>query len=139
MGENDKLGFTCEEVPFDFSTFNRFFGATTDWVEEGRSVTIPWNGNSCGRLTVADPTLEQRIARLKSEQECIAEKYKLIADKLGEEIYKSSQKPIELLSEEPAQQIHKAFENIRKTMDKDFPMVFAKRKARKHYKPKFTL
>ena len=115
MGENEKLGFTCEEVPFDFSTFNRFFGATTDWVEEGRSATIPWNGNPCGRLTVADPTLEQRIARLKSEQECIAEKYKPIADKLVEEIYKSSQ---------------------------NAPLLFTNpttRKARKHYKPKFTL
>lgn len=43
------------------------------------------------------------------------------------------------LSEETAQQISKAFEDIRKTMEKDFPMAFAKRKARKHYKPKFTL
>lgn len=43
------------------------------------------------------------------------------------------------LSEVTAQQINKAFEEIRKTMEKDFPMAFAKRKARKHYKPKFTL
>lgn len=43
------------------------------------------------------------------------------------------------LTEETAQQITKAFEDIRKAMDKDFPMAFAKRKARKHYKPKFTL
>lgn len=43
------------------------------------------------------------------------------------------------ISEETAQQIHKAFDNIRKTMKKGFPMAFAKRKARKHYKPKFTL
>lgn len=38
MGENEKLGFTCEEVPLDFRTFNRFFGTTTDWVDEGSSV-----------------------------------------------------------------------------------------------------
>ena len=43
------------------------------------------------------------------------------------------------LSEATAQQINKAFENIRKTMEKDFPMVFTKRKTRKHYKLKFTL
>lgn len=43
------------------------------------------------------------------------------------------------ITEETAQQINKAFEDIRKTMDKDFPMAFTKRKARKHYKPKFTL
>ena len=43
------------------------------------------------------------------------------------------------ISEETAQQITRAFEDIRKTMKKDFPMAFTKRKARKHYKPKFTL
>ena len=43
------------------------------------------------------------------------------------------------LTEDTAQQINKAFEDIRKAMDKDFPMAFAKRKARKHYKPRFTL
>lgn len=43
------------------------------------------------------------------------------------------------LTEDTAQQIHKAFENLRKTIEKDFPMAFTKRKARKYYKPKFTL
>ena len=43
------------------------------------------------------------------------------------------------LSEGTAQRINKAFEDIRKTMEKDFPMAFTKRKARKQYKPKFTL
>ena len=42
------------------------------------------------------------------------------------------------LSEATAQQISKAFEDIRKTMDKDFPMALKPAK-RKHYKPKFTL
>jgi hypothetical protein len=46
---------------------------------------------------------------------------------------------IKPLSEETAQHINESFENIRKTMEKDFPMTFAKRKARKYYKPKFTL
>lgn len=93
----------------------------------------------CGRITTSRPMYAERIAKLKTEMDAMAEKYKPIADKLVEEIYESSQKPIELLSEETAQQINKAFENIRKTMDKDFPMVFTKRKPRKHYKPKFTL
>ena len=43
------------------------------------------------------------------------------------------------LSEETAQQIHKAFENLRMTMGNGFPMTFLTRKARKYYKPKFTL
>jgi hypothetical protein len=93
----------------------------------------------CGRITASRPMYAERIAKLKTEMDAMKEKYKPIADKLVEEIYESSQKPIELLSEETAQQINKAFENIRKTMDKDFPMVFTKRKPRKHYKPKFTL
>ena len=38
MWENEKLGFTFEVKPYDYSTFNRFFGATTDWVDEGSSV-----------------------------------------------------------------------------------------------------
>lgn len=43
------------------------------------------------------------------------------------------------ISEETAQRINKAFENIHKTTKKDFPLAFPTRKARKHYKPKFTL
>lgn len=43
------------------------------------------------------------------------------------------------LSDETAQRINKLFENLRKTMGDGFPMAFTKRKARKHYKPKFTL
>lgn len=93
----------------------------------------------CGRITASRPMYAERIAKLKTEMDAMAGKYKPIADKLVEEIYERSQKPIELLSEETAQQINKAFENARKTMGKGFPMVFTKRKARKHYKPKFTL
>ena len=94
---------------------------------------------SCGTIPKLSPTDSQCFASAKVEMDAMAEKYKPIAGKLIEEIYKSSQKPIELLSEETTQQISKAFENIRKTMEKGFPMVFTKRKARKHYKPKFTL
>ena len=93
----------------------------------------------CGSITMSSPNDAERFAKLKFEMDTMDEKYKPIADKLVEEIYESSQKPIELLSEETAQQISKAFENIRKTMEKGFPMVFTKRKARKYYKPKFTL
>ena len=93
----------------------------------------------CGHITKPSPSHAERMASLKTEMDAMAEKYKPIADKLVEEIYKSSQKPIELLTEETAQSINKASEDIRKTMEKDFPLAFPTRKARKYYKPKFTL
>lgn len=93
----------------------------------------------CGSITMSSPNDAERFAKLKLEMDTMDEKYKPIADKLVDEIYESSQKSIELLSEETGQQINKAFENIRKTMDKDFTRAFAKRKARKYYKPRFTL
>lgn len=93
----------------------------------------------CGHITKPSPTHEERMASFKAEVDAMTEKSKPIVDKLMEEIYESSQKPIELLSEETTQQICEAFENIRKAMDKDFPMTFPKHKARKYYKPKFTL
>ena len=94
---------------------------------------------SCGTIPKPSPTHAELMTSLKAEVDAMAEKYKPTVDKLMEEIYESSQKPIALLSEETVQQINNAFEGMRKTMDKDFPMAFAKRKARKHYKPKFTL
>lgn len=93
----------------------------------------------CGRITASRPMYAERIAKLRTEMDAMAEKYKPIADKLVEEIYDSSQKPIKPLSEETAQQITKVFENIQKTMEKDFSLTPPTRKARKHYKPKFTL
>lgn len=93
----------------------------------------------CGHITKPSPSHTERMASRKAEVDAMTEKYKPVIDKLMDEIYESSQKPIELLSEETAQQITKAFENIQKTMEKDFPMAFPTRKARKHYKPKFTL
>lgn len=93
----------------------------------------------CGHITKPSPTHAERMASLKSEVDALAKEYKPVIDKLMDEIYDSSQMPIELMSEETAQRINKAFENIRKTMDKDFPLAFPTRKVRKRYKPKFTL
>lgn len=107
MWKNEKLGFTFEVKPYDYSTFNRFFGATTDWVDEGSSVVPQVSRDSLYPQMSPSPLNDD-------------------AD-------------FKRLSEETSQQIHKAFENIRNTMGKDFPMTFAKRKARKYYKPKFTL
>jgi hypothetical protein len=107
MWENEKLGFTFEVKPYDYSAFNRFFGATTDWVDEGSSVVPQVSRDSLYPQMSPSP--------LKDDVD------------------------FKRLSEETTQQIHKAFENIQKTMSKDFPIAFAKRKARKHYKPKFTL
>lgn len=90
-------------------------------------------------ITSSSPSHAERIASLKTEVDAMAEKYKPVIDKLMDEIYESSQKPIELLSEGTVQQITKAFENRQKTMEKGFPIVFAKPAKRKHYKPKFTL
>jgi hypothetical protein len=115
MGENEKLGFTFEVKPYDYRDFNRFFGATTDWVDEGSSATIPWNGNSCGTIPKLSPNDAERFAKVKTEMDAMAEKYKPIVDKLVEEIYKSSQ---------------------------NAPLLFTNpttRKVRKRYKPKFTL
>lgn len=89
----------------------------------------------CGHITKPSPTHADRMASLKAEMDAMTQKHKPIADKLVEEIYESYQKPMELLTKETAQQINKAFENIRVTMG----MASPKRKARKYYKPKFTL
>ena len=142
MGENEKLGFP---IYFPSQPMCNDVGCTTN-VPTIEYVGIDTSGNpiykpntSCGTIPQLSLTDSQRFASAKVEMDAMAEKYNPIADELIQEIYESSQKPIELLSEETAQQIHKAFEDIRKTMDKGFPMAFAKRKARKHYKPKFTL
>lgn len=142
MGENEKLCFpihtsgplTCNDVGCITNvTALEYVGIDAS----GSPIYKP--NTSCGTILKLSPTDSQRFASTKAEMDAMAKKYKPIADKLMQEIFESSQKPIELLSEATAQQISKAFEDIRKTMDKDFPMAFAKRKARKHYKPKFTL
>lgn len=107
MGENEKLGFTFEVKPYDYRTFNRFFGATTDWVDEGGSVVPQVSRDSLYPQMLPSP--------LKDDAD------------------------FKRLSEETAQQITKAFENIRKTMEKDFTLAIPTHEPRKHYKPKFTL
>lgn len=142
MGENDKLGFP---IYFQGQPMCNDVGCATNvptieyaGLDTSGNITFKPN-TSCGIIPQLYPTDSQRFASAKAEMDAMAIKYKPIADKLVEEIYKSSQKPIELLSEETAQRVNEAFEDIRKTMEKDFPVAFAKRKARKHYKPKFTL
>lgn len=142
MGDNERLGFP---IYFPSQPMCNDVGCTTN-VPTIEYVGLDTNGNpiykpntSCGTIPKLSPTDSQRFASAKAEMDAMAEKYKPIVDELMQEIFESSQKQIELLSEAPAQQINKAFEDVRKTMDKDFPIAFAKRKARKHYKPKFTL
>lgn len=91
----------------------------------------------CGHITKASPSHAERMASLKAEVDAMAEKYQPVINKLMEEIYESSQKPIGLLSEETAQRINEVFNKVRKTMD-NFPIALKPTK-RKHYKPKFTL
>lgn len=143
MGENECLGWFPRYTPS--KPMCNDVGGTTN-VPTIEYVGIDTSGNpiykpntSCGAIPKLSPTDSQRIASAKAELDAMAYKLKPIADKLMQEIFESSQKPIELLSEATASQINEAFEDIRKTMGKDFPMAFAKRKARKHYKPKFTL
>lgn len=85
----------------------------------------------CGHITKPSPSHAERMASLKDEIDALDKEYKPIADKLTEAIYESSQKSIELLSEETAQRIDKVF--------KDSRLSFTKSTKRKHYKPKFTL
>lgn len=143
MGENEDMGW-----------FPRYIGAqpicndvgcttyvpTIEYVgidTSGKPIYMP--NTSCGTIPKPSPSHAEEMASLKAEVDALAKEYKPIVDKLMEDIYESSQKPIELLSEETAQRINKAFENIQMTMRNGFPMAFTKRKARKHYKPKFTL
>ena len=143
MGENEELGW-----------FPRYIGVQPICNDVGCTTNVPTieyvgidtsgkpiykTDTSCGTIPKPSPTHAERMTSLKAKVDALAKEYEPIVDKLMEEIYESSQKPIGLLSEETAQQINKAFENMRKTMEKGFPMVFTKRKARKHYKPKFTL
>lgn len=142
MEENECLGW-----------FPRYIGGQPMCNDVGCTTNVPTieyvgldtSGNpiykpntSCGTIPQLSSADAQRSASAKAEMDAMAVKYKPIADKLMQEVFESSQKPIALLSEATAQQISKAFEDIRKTMDKDFPMALKPAK-RKHYKPKFTL
>lgn len=143
MGENEELGWFPRYTPSE--PMCNVVGCTTN-VPTIEYVGLDMSGKpiyksdtSCVTITKPSPT--HAVASLKAEVDAMAEKYKPVIDKLMDEIYESSQKPIELLSEETAQRMSKAFEDIGKTMDKDFPIALkpTTRKARKHYKPKFTL
>lgn len=143
MGENECLGWFPRYIPS--KPMCNDVGCTTN-VPTIEYIGIDTSGKpiykpntSCGTIPKLSPTDSQRFASAKVEMDAMAEKYKPIADKLIEEIYKRSQEPIIPLEETTAQRINKAFEDIRKTMNKGFPIVFTKRKPRKHYKPKFTL
>lgn len=70
---------------------------------------------SCSHIAKSGVTTAERIAKLKSEMDDMAEKYKPIADKLVEDIYKSSQ-------------------NVPPPIKNP-----TTHKPRKHYEPKFTL
>lgn len=143
MGENEDLGWfprytpskpMCNDVGCITNVpIIEYVGLDTG----GKPIYKP--KTSCGTIPKPSPSHAERMASLKAEVDALAKEYKPIVDKLMEEIYENSQKPIELLSEETAQRINKAFENIQMTMRNGFPMAFAKRKARKYYKPKFTL
>ena len=143
MGENEELGWFPRYTPSE--PMCNVVGCipnvpTIEYVgidTSGKPIYKP--KASCGTIPKPSPSHAERMASLKAEMDAMAKKYKPVIDKLMDELYESSQKPIELLSEGTAQQINKAFENIQKTLEKNFPMAFAKRKARKHYKPKFTL
>lgn len=153
MGENEKLGFSCEEVPFDFSTFNRFFGATTPWVDEGASATIPWNGsqrpNSEDYLKVREvvaPKGTEVIPKEEFMQELGGKPHEVKFDIPNCKVsYKDGQIVVDELtavSDDTAQRLNKAFKDLRETMRKGFPMLFIRgntKLRKKHYKPKFTL
>lgn len=96
----------------------------------------------CGTIPKLSPTDAQRFASAKAEMDAMAEKYKPIADKLVEEIYESSQKPIELLSDAKfltppnCDALKQVVDEMKEKILAD--LSIKPRKARKHYKPKFT-
>ena len=143
MGENEELGWFPRYTPS--KPMCNDVGCTTN-VPIIEYVGIDMSGKpiykpktSCGTIPKPNPTHAERMTSFKAKVDALAKEYKPIVDKLMEEIYESSQKPTGLLSEETAQLIDKSFENLRMTMGNSFSMAFTKRKARKYYKPKFTL
>ena len=67
MGENEKLGFTFEVKPYDYRTFNGFFGATTDWVDEGSSVVPQVSRDSLYPPMSPSPLKEDAVFKHLSE------------------------------------------------------------------------
>lgn len=128
MGENEKLGFTCEEVPFDFSTFNRFFGATTPWVDGEKSATTPRNSSKLlevGEFPVPKG-IEQKLDTINKEI--------LLSNLVGRSV--AGELPNWVIQYEDG----KCYAYNVKTHEKHLVRDPCTHKLRKkHYKPKFTL
>ena len=125
MGDNERLWFPiyfpsqpmCDDVGCATKVWNGsqppsdigYIGIDTS----GKPIYKP--NTSCGTIPNLSSTDSQRFASAKAEMDAMVEKYKPIVDELVETIYESSQ---------------------------NAPLLFTNpttRKARKHYKPKFTL
>lgn len=110
MGENEKFGLNLWYAGQPImSSVADDIGMDTS----GKPIYNP--DTSCGTIPKHDPSHAEQMASLKAEVDALAKEYKPIVDKLMEGIYESSQKA---------------------------PLLFTNpttRKARKHYKPKFTL
>lgn len=120
MWKNEKLGFTFEVKPYDYSTFNRFFGATTDWVDEGSSVGPQVSRDSLYPQMSPSP--------LKDDAG-----FKCLSEETAKAFEKSCNGYLETLSE-----VSKSLNPCLERLIEHFGKT-SKRKARKYYKPKFTL
>lgn len=128
MGENEKLGFTCEEVPFDFSTFNRFFGATTSWVDGEKSATMPRNSSKLLEVGEfpAPKGIEQTLDTINKEI--------LLSNLVGRSV--AGELPNWVIQYEDGKCYAYNVETHEKHLVRN-PCTHKLRK--KHYKPKFTL
>lgn len=117
MGENEKLRFPFVVKPYDFSTFNRFFGTTTDWVDEGSSVVPQVSRDSLYPQMSPSP--------LKGDAD-----FKRLSEETAKAFEKSCNDYLETLSE------------LSKSLSPSLDRLIAqltKPTKRKYYKPKFTL
>lgn len=120
MGENERLRFpiytSSQQMCNDVGCITNvpiieYIGFDTS----GKPIYKP--NTSCGTIPQLNPSHAERMASLKAEVDDADEKYKPLIDSLYEEMYKITQVP----------PFSHSFTNS------------PKRKARKHYKPKFTL
>ena len=118
MGENEKLGFTFEVKPYDYRTFNRFFGATTDWVDEGSSVVPQVSRDSLYPQISPSP--------LKDDAD-----FKRLSEETAKAFEKSCNDYLETLSE--------LSKSLSPSLDRLIAQLTKPTKRKKHYKPKFTL
>lgn len=119
MGENEKLGFTFEVVPYDFKTFNSLFGATTPWVEEGSSVVPKVSRDSLYPPMSPSP--------LKDDTD-----FKRLSEKTAKEFESACNNYLETLSE-VSKSLNPCLERLATLLAKPH------KNKKKHYKPKFTL